>query len=171
MALLRIRDFDPHDARILTHPSLLNYSVKSEVTGESLGTIEDILVDEHSGAFRYFIVNISSWISGKQVLLPLKVATFDHGEKQVYARGLTREQAEQLPEFNESLRIDPDDREQERTQYRPSVTVADPERLERLAAPIPSFDPLALGALSTLPPLDASLPPKNPPDSDVPPVP
>jgi uncharacterized protein (TIGR02271 family) len=82
------------------------------------------LLDENSGEFRYLIVDLGFWIFGKKVLLPVGRSRMDQGADRVYVIGLSREQAENLPEFKSDMAIDHDYEESVRGVYRPSATVA-----------------------------------------------
>ncbi|GAB4386518.1 MAG: hypothetical protein Kow00121_53300 [Elainellaceae cyanobacterium] len=108
MALVKLKDSNFSSEKISGDKDIINYSVYSDVSNEKIGTIEEMLIDEESGALRYLIVDIGVWIFGKKILLPVDRATVNAREERVYTQGLTKEQAEQLPEFNESLRIDQD---------------------------------------------------------------
>lgn len=102
--------------------NIINFSVYSDVTDEKIGTVKDILVDEVSGKFRYLIVDLGFWIFGKQVLLPIGLSRISSTDERVYAKGLTKEQAKNLPEFNDDLKIDYGYEEQVKNIYRPSAT-------------------------------------------------
>jgi len=73
-------------------------------TDQKIGTVSDALVDEE-GHFRYFIVDLGSGFLAK-VLLPVGRSPVDYSADRVYAVGMTREQADNLPEFNEDLALD-----------------------------------------------------------------
>lgn len=120
MALLRITDFDSNYQESFNGNDIKGDGVYTEAN-EKIGTINDILVDEE-GHFRYFIVDLGFWIFGKQVLLPVGRSRIDYEADRVYAVGLTREQAEALPEFNENMIVDYDYEERVRGVYRNSAT-------------------------------------------------
>lgn len=94
-----------------------NFDVYSDINHEKVGTVKDILVDE-SGRFRYLIVDTGFWIFGKQVLLPIGRSRMSYTDRRVYATGLTREQVESLPDFDDLERVDYDYEEQVRGVYR-----------------------------------------------------
>jgi uncharacterized protein (TIGR02271 family) len=81
--------------------------VYSKTNDEKIGTVNDVLVDEDQGRFRYFIVDTGFWVFGKKVLVPVGVSQLDHGQNRVYVN-LTKEQAENLPDFHSLERIDYD---------------------------------------------------------------
>ncbi|MEA5602992.1 DUF2382 domain-containing protein [Nostoc sp. UHCC 0252] len=88
---------------------------------EKVGSVHDILVDEETGKFRYFVVDTGFWIFGKKVLLPVGLADVHYTDKRIYAKGLTREQVENLPNFDDLETIDYDYEEQVRGIYRPAA--------------------------------------------------
>jgi uncharacterized protein (TIGR02271 family) len=116
MALHKISDFDPDYRSSFDDRDMKGFSVYSE-SDEKIGTVNDILVDEE-GRFRYFIVDLGFWIFGKKVLLPVGRARIDYNAERLYTTGLTREQAEDLPEYNEHDLVDYDYEERVRGVYR-----------------------------------------------------
>lgn len=164
MALVKIEDFDQHYSDMLGDKSIIDYTVYSDVANEKVGTVKDILVDEESGHFRYLIVDTGFWIFGKEILLPIEVSQFDFDRKRVYAKGLTKEQVEHLPEFNSSLRIDHDyeQRVQENYQRQRATVATDP--LGNPVSPTVPFSPITIGTLASL--ASPSVPPYigHPPD-------
>jgi len=73
---------------------------------QKIGTVNDALVDEE-GHFRYFIVDFRL-LDFRQVLLPVGRSRIDYNSDRVYAVGMTRDQADNLPEFSEDLALDYD---------------------------------------------------------------
>ncbi|MEM9509070.1 MAG: DUF2382 domain-containing protein, partial [Cyanobacteria bacterium P01_E01_bin.35] len=88
-----------------------------DYTNDKIGSVHDIIVDD-SGRFRYLVIDTGFWIFGKKVLLPVGRASIDYAQERVYAKGLAKEQAEQLPEYDEDMTIDYDYEERVRTIYR-----------------------------------------------------
>ncbi|NJR18320.1 MAG: DUF2382 domain-containing protein [Calothrix sp. CSU_2_0] len=117
MALYKIADFDPDYRDSFQGNDIKGSGVYAEGNDDKIGNISDILVDEE-GHFRYFVVDLGFWIFGKKVLLPVGRSRIDHGADRVYAVGMTRQQAEALPEFNENLVLDYDYEERVRGVYR-----------------------------------------------------
>ncbi|GAB4232309.1 MAG: hypothetical protein Kow00121_60440 [Elainellaceae cyanobacterium] len=151
MALVKITDFDPNYTNAVGDKDLINYSVYSDVTNEKIGTIEDILVDEEDGHFRYFVVDIGFWIFGKKVLLPVECSQIKFDEQHVYAQEMTKEQAENLPKFDSSLRIDHEYEDQVRAIYASrlnSFNTVDP--LGNPISPVVPYSPMTIGTLATL---------------------
>jgi sporulation protein YlmC with PRC-barrel domain len=108
MALVKIRELKADSIDASGDSNLIHGDVFSTIDNEKIGSVEDILVDENDGCFRYFVVDVGTWIFGKKILLPIDYAQIDVAQNRVYARDLTKEQAENLPQFDESLRIDSD---------------------------------------------------------------
>jgi len=123
MALVKIKDFDPNYRETFGGGDIKGASVYTE-TDEKVGTVDDILIDENTGEFRYLIVDLGFWIFGKKVLLPVGRSRMDQGADRVYVIGLNREQAENLPEFKSDMTVDHDYEESVRGVYRPSGTAA-----------------------------------------------
>lgn len=117
MALYKLADFDPNYRQSFDDRDIKGLGVYTQGTDEKIGTISDVLVDD-DGHFRYLVVDLGFWIFGKKVLLPIGRAKIDYGSDRVYVIGLTREQAEDLPEFNERLALDYDYEERVRGVYR-----------------------------------------------------
>jgi uncharacterized protein (TIGR02271 family) len=86
-----------------------------------VGSVSDILVDEETGKLRYFVIDTGFWIFGKKVLLPIAYADIRYSEKRIYAKGLSKQQVEDLPNFDDLEKVDYDYEEQVRGVYRGSV--------------------------------------------------
>jgi len=121
MALLKLSDIDENDRGSSADHDIDGFDVYSQTTDEKVGSVKDILVDE-AGHFRYLIVDLGFWIFGKKVLLPVGRSQIDYNSRRVYALGMTKEQAENLPEFNDNLKLDYDYEEKVRGVYRPTAT-------------------------------------------------
>lgn len=117
MALLKIADLYPNfTENIFGGDDVKSFSVYN-YTNDKIGSVYDIIVDE-TGRFRYLVIDTGFWIFGKKVLLPIGKASIDHDHERVYAHGLTKEQAENLPEYDEDMTIDYDYEERVRKVYR-----------------------------------------------------
>lgn len=115
MALYKIKEFDP-DYRNHFDEDVLGFDLYSG--NDKIGSVDNLLVDEQ-GHFRYFVINTGVWIFGKKVLLPIGQARIDSSDRRIYANSLTREQVEQLPNFDENQTVDYDHEERIRSSYRP----------------------------------------------------
>lgn len=117
MALLKIKDFDPHYKETLGSDGLQGFDVYTDMGNDKVGTVQDILVNE-SGQLRYLIVDVGFWIFGKSVLVPVGRCRVNSDRKRILLSGFSKRQAEQLPEFTEKLRVDKDYERQVRGVYR-----------------------------------------------------
>lgn len=122
MSLTKLADFYPNHKDILGDDDIKGYDVYSE-KDEKIGSVNDVLVDE-SGRFRYFVIDTGLWVFGKKVLLPIGRARTDYDRHRVYATGMTKKQAENLPEYNENTAVDYDYEERVRNVYRTKATAA-----------------------------------------------
>jgi len=120
MVLYKLEDFEPSYRDTFEGHDIKGLGVYTQGTDEKIGTVNDVLVDEE-GHFRYLVVDLGFWIFGKKVLLPIARARVDYNVDRVYTIGLTREQAEDLPEFNERQSLDYDYEERVRGVYRKPV--------------------------------------------------
>ncbi|MEH1779426.1 MAG: DUF2382 domain-containing protein [Nostoc sp.] len=144
MVLYKLEDFEPNYQDNFDGHDIKGLGVYTQGTDEKIGTVSDVLVDEE-GHFRYLVVDLGFWIFGKKVLLPLGRARIDYNVDRVYTVGLTREQAEDLPEFNERQTLDYDYEERVRGVYRQPTDyspVGASAALDPLATPA-ALDPLA----------------------------
>ncbi|MEP0879383.1 PRC-barrel domain-containing protein [Funiculus sociatus GB2-M2] len=154
MALLEIQDFDPNYHHVFGDRDIIHYSVYSD-NHEKIGTVKNILVDQQTGEFRYLVVDIGFWIFGKSVLLPIGRARIHFDEQRVYAKALTKDQAEHLPEFTDDLRIDADYEERVRTGFRGTLpTATNPlVNTDAYGNPLPQtapYGPMAVNDIATL---------------------
>ena len=122
MTLVKMREYYPVNSQ--------DTSDKDDIKGfgvyaqgdDKVGSVEDMLVDEQTGQFRYFVVDTGFWVFGKKVLLPVGLATVDYDDKRIYVNGLSKQQVENLPEFGDLEKVDYDYEEQVRGVYRPIAT-------------------------------------------------
>jgi len=117
MALYKVADFDPDYRDAFQDQDIKDMGVYAEGTDDKVGSVSDILVDEE-GRFRYLVVDLGFWIFGKKVLMPVGRTRIDYNSNRVYALGMTRQQAENLPEYQENQVLDYDYEENVRGVYR-----------------------------------------------------
>ncbi|NDJ25313.1 DUF2382 domain-containing protein [Nostoc sp. B(2019)] len=117
MVLYKLEDFEPNYRDTFEGREIKGLGVYTEGTDEKIGSVSDVLVDEE-GHFRYLVVDLGFWIFGKKVLLPIGRTRIDYNVDRAYAVGMTREQAEALPEFDERQTLDYDYEERVRGVYR-----------------------------------------------------
>ena len=128
MTLVKLKDFypDAHDSS--SHKEdIKDFDVYTQ-NDEKIGSIEYILVDDQSGRFRYFVVDTGFWIFGKKVLLPVGRAVIQYSDRRVEVKGLTKEQVEDLPNFDDLEKVDYDYEEEVRGTYRPAAGAATYDR-------------------------------------------
>lgn len=124
MALVKVNDFYPTYSEEYSDLDYIeNFDVYAE-GHEKVGTVSDLLVNEDTGRLRYLVVDTGFWIFGKKVLLPIGRARVDYEDKEVYVSGLTKEQVQNLPNFDELEKVDYDYEEQVRGIYRPMATTS-----------------------------------------------
>jgi len=120
MPLVKIEDFEPNYRDHFDGKDIKGMGVYLDRGNEKIGTISDALVDEE-GNFRYFVVDLGSWIFGKKVLMPVGRSRIDYAAERIYAVGMTKQQAEALPKMPDDLtKLDYDHEEQVRGVYRTS---------------------------------------------------
>ena len=123
MTLFKIEDFNPnYRDSAFDGQEIKGLDVYAGNTEEKIGTIHNVLVDE-TGRFRYLVVDTGFWIFGKKVLLPVGRCYVDVNAQRINATGLvSKEQAENLPEYSDDMTVDFDYEERVRNVYRtPSV--------------------------------------------------
>jgi uncharacterized protein (TIGR02271 family) len=117
MALYKLEDFHPnYRNELFDGEDIKGLSIYSE-QDEKVGTVSTALVDE-GGRFRYLVMDTGFWIFGKKVLLPVGRFRSDPRSQRIYLKGLSRQQAEQLPEYDESMTVDYEYEERVRGVYR-----------------------------------------------------
>ncbi|MBN4005595.1 DUF2382 domain-containing protein [Nostoc sp. LPT] len=141
MVLYKLEDFEPSYQESFDGHDIKGLGVYTQGTDEKVGTVSDVLVDEE-GHFRYLVVDLGFWIFGKKVLLPIGRARIDYSIDRVYTIGLTREQAEDLPEFNERQTLDYDYEERVRGVYRQPTDYNLPVEAATPLDPLAGLDPL-----------------------------
>ncbi|MBE9130069.1 MULTISPECIES: DUF2382 domain-containing protein [unclassified Coleofasciculus] len=120
MALVKLADFYPnYREEIFGGDDIKGYDVYSD-RNEKIGSVHDALLDE-TGRFRYLVIDTGFWVFGKKALLPVGQARMDYDNHRVYVAGMTKAQAESLPEYHDNMTIGYDYEEQVRNIYRPTV--------------------------------------------------
>jgi uncharacterized protein (TIGR02271 family) len=123
MALLKLADAYPdYKQDIFGGDDIKGYDVYTE-TDEKIGSVYDALVDE-SGSFRYFVIDTGFWVFGKKVLVPIGSVQLDYDRHRVYVTGMTKEEAESMPEYSDNMTIDYDYEERVRNVFRPTTATA-----------------------------------------------
>jgi uncharacterized protein (TIGR02271 family) len=122
MALMKFDKFYPDYRDASTNDgfdvdSLKHFSVYA-ADDDKVGSVNDILVDTQDGRIRYFVVDTGFWFFGKKVLLPVGRARINELDERVYVDGMTKDQVESLPNFDELDKVDYNYEEQVRGVYR-----------------------------------------------------
>jgi uncharacterized protein (TIGR02271 family) len=117
MALYKLEDFYPnYRSELFSGEDIKGLNIYTE-QDEKVGTVSTALVDG-DGRFRYLVMDTGFWIFGKKVLLPVGRFRSDPRSQRIYLKGLSRHQAEQLPEYDEHMIVDYDYEERVRGVYR-----------------------------------------------------
>ncbi|NJO49776.1 MAG: DUF2382 domain-containing protein [Leptolyngbyaceae cyanobacterium RM2_2_4] len=117
MALYKLEDFYPnYRGELFGGEDIKGLNIYTE-QDEKVGTVSTALVD-NDGRFRYLVMDTGFWIFGKKVLLPVGRFRSDPRSQRIYLKGLSRHQAEQLPEYDEHMTVDYDYEERVRGVYR-----------------------------------------------------
>jgi hypothetical protein len=120
MALYKLDRYYPnYRDQSLACFDIKNFSVHTK--DELVSSVTNILVDEHNGRFRYFVIDTGFWVFSIKVLLPVGLVRVDYDYKRLFVPGLTKEHINNLPEFEEDFVIDYDYEERVRNVYRPLV--------------------------------------------------
>jgi hypothetical protein len=83
-------------------------------TDGDIGHVEDFLVDEHSWAIRYLIVNTSNWWGDHEVLVAPQWIDRVSWSDATVSVGLTRQAIKSAPLYDEAAQLD---RQQEQAMY------------------------------------------------------
>lgn len=119
MALVKIGDFYPDYRQEHSDiDDIKNFDVYAQ-GDDKVGSVYDILVDEQTGKLRYFIIDTGFWVFGKKVLLPVGLGNIDYAARRICVNGLSKEQVESLPNYDNLEKVDFDYEEQVRGAYRP----------------------------------------------------
>lgn len=104
MPLMRLEQMDANyrdrfngvDLKGMEIFSDLTAGMVTDKTREKIGAISEILVNE-AGQLQYLVVDLGTFGSGRQVLMPMERVYVSQEDNCVYASGFSKEQAEQLP--------------------------------------------------------------------------
>lgn len=87
----------------LNSVAMQNFDVYSDRQEKlKIGRVMDVLLDQ-AGNLRYFIVELNSLMSGKQVLIPLQNAQIDLQTQRLYVQGLTKAEVGNLPPYQATV--------------------------------------------------------------------
>ncbi|MBW4565486.1 MAG: DUF2382 domain-containing protein [Mojavia pulchra JT2-VF2] len=116
MPLYKLEDFEPNYREVFGGDDVKSLDLYTQ-GGVRVGSVADALVDQE-GRFRYLVIDSSLDSSSKKILLPIGLAHINYQEKRVYVDGLSKQQVESLPEYQESRIVDEDYEENVRNIYR-----------------------------------------------------
>lgn len=133
MPLHKIKDFDPDYRTHFDDQDVIGYDLYAGK--DNVGSVDDLLVDD-TGKIRYLIINTGTWIFGKKVLLPIGRSRIDYKGHRITAEGLTRDQAESLPQYDGTMPVDYDYEEQVRNVYRLPTALENSAPLDRNMAAV-----------------------------------
>lgn len=74
-----------------------NQEVRSRIDNEQIGTVDDVLIDEH-GRTRYLSINVKG--ENRHVLLPVGEAEADRQKKTIWVSAMNRQSFRTLPEYD-----------------------------------------------------------------------
>jgi len=77
--------------------------VRSSINDDKLGKIDDVLFDHSTGDIRHVVVDTGGWLSSKKFLVPSREISVrqDEEDRDHYFIGVTKEQIERFPAFDE----------------------------------------------------------------------
>ncbi|MDF5709161.1 MAG: YsnF/AvaK domain-containing protein [Nostoc sp. S4] len=116
MPLHKIEQFDPNYRETFGGDDVKALDVYTQ-GGERVGLVVDVLVDD-DGRFRYLIIDTNLDYVNKKILLPVGLSQINYSSRRVYVDGLSREQIERLPGYQEIENIDKDYEEKVRSVFR-----------------------------------------------------
>lgn len=116
MPLYKLEDFDPNYTQTFGGEDVKAMDLYTE-GGDRIGKVADALVDP-DGRFRYLVIDTGMANSGKHILLPIGLSRIDYNAQRVFVDGLSKQQVEHLPEYNNNITVDYDYEEQVRGVYR-----------------------------------------------------
>ena len=124
MALLKLADAYPNYRQdIFGGDDIKGYDVYATEGNDKIGSVYDALIDE-SGSFRYFVIDTGFWVFGKKILVPMGKVQIDYDQHRIYVTGMTKQEVENMPEYNDNMTVDYDYEERVRNTFRPTTATA-----------------------------------------------
>jgi uncharacterized protein YrrD len=97
-------DVERGDPSLRSAREIAGYYIKA--SDDSVGHVEDLMIDEEGWAIRYLIVDTRNWLPGRKVLIaPRSVDAVSWAAQEVVLR-LTRAQIENSPEYTRDMTMD-----------------------------------------------------------------
>ncbi|WP_413172072.1 DUF2382 domain-containing protein [Anabaena azotica] len=126
MPLYKLENYDPNYRETFGGDDVKTLHLYTE-GGVEVGAVDDVLVDDN-GRFRYLVIDTSLDTVGKKILLPIGLARINYPAKCVYVDGLSKQQVEQLPEYQEHIIVDEEFEEKVRNVYRAPISSSNYDR-------------------------------------------
>jgi uncharacterized protein (TIGR02271 family) len=104
MPLYKLEEFDPQYRETFGGDDVKSLDLYTE-GGIKIGSVADALVDQ-DGRFRYLVIETGFDTLGKKILLPIGLSRINYAAQRVYVDGLSKQQVEMLPDYNENLAVD-----------------------------------------------------------------
>jgi uncharacterized protein (TIGR02271 family) len=117
MPLYKLEEFDPNYRETFGGDDVKTLDLYTE-GGVRVGSVADALVDQ-DGRFRYLVIDTSFDSVSKKILLPIGLSHINYPAQRVYVDGLSKEQVEYLPEYQETINVDEDYEKEVRLVFRP----------------------------------------------------
>lgn len=76
-----------------------------EATDGAIGTVADLLFDDHSWTARWLVVETGSWFSSRKILLPLSALGKPDEQTRTFAVHLMRQQVKESPDVDTDLPV------------------------------------------------------------------
>ncbi len=76
-----------------------------EATDGDIGTVSDLLFDDHSWTTRWLIVETGSWFSSRKILLPLSALGKPDEQRRRFTVRITRQQVKDSPDIDTDLPV------------------------------------------------------------------
>lgn len=126
MPLYKLENYDPSYRETFGGDDVKTLHLYTE-GGVEIGAVDDVLVDDN-GRFRYLVIDTSLDTVGKKILLPIGLSRINYPAKCVYVDGLSKQQVEQLPEYQEHIIVDEEFEEKVRNVYRSPISSSNYDR-------------------------------------------
>jgi uncharacterized protein (TIGR02271 family) len=117
MPLYKLEEFDPNYRETFGGDDVKTLDLYTE-GGVRVGSVADALVDQE-GRFRYLVIDTSFDSVSKKILLPIGLSHINYPAQRVYVDGLSKEQVEHLPEYQETINVNEEYEKEVRLVFRP----------------------------------------------------
>lgn len=90
-----------HHSRLIKASSFKNTTVQNAV-GEKIGSIEDLMIDSHSGKATYAVLSVDTGflnLGSKYFAIPWEAFAFDTAQKDVFILNVDKERLKNAPGF------------------------------------------------------------------------